>query len=96
MIYVISIKFTVRSPRHNYFLLFLNFRSLSFFVVTLPIYSSDLTVYGLDEYENKKIQWDYIGAFPTKLAEIQWDYTENAEIASSATFEFTKVISKLI
>jgi len=62
----------------------------------LPIYTSDLTVYGLDEYENRKIQWDYIGAFPTKLAEIQWDYTQNDEITSSATFEFTKVISKLI
>ena len=62
----------------------------------LPIYSSDLNVYGLDEYENKKIQCDYIGAFPTKLTEIQWDYTQNDEIASSATFEFTKVISKLI
>ena len=62
----------------------------------LPIYSSNLTVYGLDEYENKKIQWDYIGAFPTRLAEIKWDYTDNAEIASSATFEFTKIESKLI
>ena len=62
----------------------------------LPIYSSNLTVFGLDEYENRKIQWDYIGAFPTKLAEIQWDYTNEAEITSSATFEFTKIEAKLI
>ena len=62
----------------------------------LPIYSSNLTVYSLDEYENRKIQWDYIGAFPTRLAEINWDYTSEAEIISSATFEFTKIESKLI
>jgi len=62
----------------------------------LPVYSSNLTVYGLDEYENRKIQWDYIGAFPTKLAEIQWDYTKGDEITSSATFEFTRIEAKLI
>ena len=62
----------------------------------LPIYSSNLTVYGLDEYENRKIQWDYIGAFPTQLAEIAWSYAEGAEITSSATFEFTRLEAKLI
>jgi len=62
----------------------------------LPVYSSNLTVYGLDEYENRKIQWDYIGAFPTRLSEINWDYTNEAEITSSATFEFTKIEAKLI
>ena len=62
----------------------------------LPIYSSNLTVYGLDEYENRKIQWDYIGAFPTKLTEIQWNYAEGAEISSAATFEFTRLEAKLI
>jgi len=62
----------------------------------LPVYSSTLTVYGLDEYENRKIQWDYIGAFPTKLTEIQWNYAESAEITSSVTFEFTRLEAKLI
>ena len=32
----------------------------------LPIYSSNLTVFGLDEYNNRKIEWDYIGAFLDK------------------------------
>ena len=62
----------------------------------LPIYSSNLTVFGLDEYENRKIQWDYIGAFPTKLAEIKWNYAISEEITSSATFEFTRIEAKLI
>ena len=62
----------------------------------LPVYASNLTVYGLDEYENKKIQWDYIGAFPTKLTEIQWNYALGDEITASATFEFTRLEAKLI
>ena len=62
----------------------------------LPVYSSTLTVYGLDEYDNRKIQWDYIGAFPTQLTEIEWNYTAEAEIVSSATFEFTRLEAKLI
>jgi len=62
----------------------------------LPVYSSNLTIYGLDEYENRKIQWDYIGAFPTQLTEINWDYAINTEITSSATFQFTRVEAKLI
>ena len=62
----------------------------------LPVYSSILTVYGLDEYENRKIQWNYIGAFPTKLAEIQWTYATGEEITSSATFQFTRLEAELI
>ena len=62
----------------------------------LPIYSSNLTVYGLDEYHNNKIQWDYIGAFPTQLSEIQWDYNSDSEIAATATFEFTRLEAKLL
>ena len=41
-----------------------------------------------DEYENRKIQWDYIGAFPTGLSEIEWNYNNTEEIGASATFEF--------
>ena len=62
----------------------------------LPIYSSNLTVFGLDEYNNRKIQWDYIGAFPTTLSEINWDYNSESEIAAQATFEFTRLEAKLI
>ena len=62
----------------------------------MPIYSSNLTVFGLDEYENRKIQWDYIGAFPTSLSEIQWNYNNTDEIGASATFEFTRIEAKLI
>ena len=53
-------------------------------------------MFGLDEYNNKKIQWDYIGAFPTTLTEINWDYNSEAEIVAPATFEFTRLEAKLL
>tara|TARA_R100000988_G_C3958318_1_gene144826 strand:+ start:245 stop:814 length:570 start_codon:yes stop_codon:yes gene_type:complete len=62
----------------------------------MPVYSSNITVFGLDEYENRKIQWDYIGAFPTNLSEIQWNYNNADEISAAATFDFTKIEAKLL
>jgi len=34
--------------------------------------------------------------FPTTLSEINWDYNSEAEIAATATFEFTRLEAKLI
>lgn len=59
-------------------------------------YSSTFTVYGLDEYENRKIQFDYVGAFPTSLTEIKWSYGDSSEITAAATFSFTRMEAKLI
>lgn len=62
----------------------------------LKSYSSTFTVYGLDEYDNKKIQFNYVGAFPTRLTEINWNYGDNSEITASATFSFTRMEAELI
>ena len=62
----------------------------------LNAYASNITVFGLDEYENRKIQFDYIGAFPTNLAEITWNYNDNSEITSSSSFSFTRMEVKLL
>jgi len=44
----------------------------------------------ISEYENRKIQWDYVGAFPTALSQIQWDYNNTDEIVGGAYFDLTK------
>ena len=62
----------------------------------LKAYASTITVYGLDEYENRKIRFDYIGAFPTSLSEISWNYTDETEIVSSSSFSFTKMEVELL
>lgn len=62
----------------------------------LPNYSCDFSIYGLDEYENKKIRFDYIGGFPNSLSEIKWDYKDGGDILASVVFSFTKMIPQLI
>lgn len=62
----------------------------------LKAYSSTITVYGLDEYENRKIRFDYVGAFPTTLAQITWNYGDESEIVSSSSFSFSKMSVELL
>lgn len=59
-------------------------------------YKSNITVYGLDEYNNKKIQFDYIGAFITGLGEIGYNYRDGDQIESSFTFVFGQLDVKLL
>lgn len=59
-------------------------------------YQSNITVYGLDEYNNKKIQFDYIAAFITGLGEITYNYRDAEQLESSFTFVFGQLDVKLL
>lgn len=59
-------------------------------------YQTDITLYGLDEYDNKRIEWKYTKAFPTNLGSIDYSYRDESEAVSSMTFVYSQVHSKLI
>lgn len=59
-------------------------------------YETDITVYGLDEYNNKKIQFDYSRAFITGLGNIDYDYRDPDQIESSFVFAFSQLKTQLI
>jgi len=59
-------------------------------------YQTDITLYGLDEYDNKRIEWKYTKAFPTILGSIDYSYRDESEAVSSMTFVYSQVHSKLI
>lgn len=59
-------------------------------------YQTNITVFGLDEYNNKKIQFDYLHAFITDLGEIGYNYREPDQIESSFTFKFGQLDAKLL
>ena len=63
---------------------------------TTTSYQSNITVYGLDEYNNKKIQFDYIAAFITGLGEITYNYRDAEQLESSFTFVFSQLDAKLL
>lgn len=59
-------------------------------------YQTTLTVFGLDEYNKPKIQWNYDHAFITGVGKIDYNYRDPEEIESSFTFAFGQVNSQLI
>lgn len=59
-------------------------------------YQTDMTLFGLDEFNNKRIEFTYTKAFPVTLGEIQYNYRNAEEITSSMTFVYSQIHSKLI
>jgi len=59
-------------------------------------YQTDLTVYGLDEYNNEKIKFTYTKAFPTEIGGINFSYREAGEIESSFTFVYSQMHTMLL
>lgn len=59
-------------------------------------YQTNVTIFGLDEYNNKKIQFDYTDAFITGLGEINYNYRDSDQIESSFTFAFNQFTPKLL
>tara|TARA_S200002703_G_scaffold141348_2_gene133168 strand:+ start:2603 stop:3181 length:579 start_codon:yes stop_codon:yes gene_type:complete len=59
-------------------------------------YQTDMTLFGLDEFNNKRIEFTYTKAFPVTLGEIQYNYRNADEITSSMTFVYSQIHSKLI
>lgn len=59
-------------------------------------YMTDLTIYGLDEYNNKKIKFLYKNAFITDLSQIDYNYRTSDELECSVSFAFSQLQSELI
>ena len=59
-------------------------------------YQADISIFGLDEFNNKVIEFIYTRAFPTTLGGISYNYRESSEIESSFTFVFSQLHTKLL
>ena len=59
-------------------------------------YTSNFSIYGLDEFNNKVISFDYNHAFPTNLSEINFSNQDPSEITSSVTFVFNQLNVNLL
>ena len=54
-------------------------------------YQTIITIYGLNEYNERTIAFHYYNCFITHLAEIQYNYRDPEEIESSFDFEFNQM-----
>ena len=59
-------------------------------------YQTDMTLYGLDEFNNERIQFTYTKAFPVTIGSINYNYRTAEEITSSMTFVYSQIHTKLI
>jgi hypothetical protein len=54
-------------------------------------YTSSFTIFGLDEFNNKIVSFNYSHAFPTSLSEISYSSQDSNEITSTVTFVFNQL-----
>lgn len=58
-------------------------------------YMSDFSIFGLDEYNKRTIEFKYTKAFPTKLEGIDYSYQDEGEVESSVEFAYSQFFSVL-
>lgn len=105
----VKVKFTIDNRFNNYWVIYkwinlLNNNQEGFFhaedipIVKQPyeLYSTNITVFGLDEYDKKTIQFDFVGVIPVSLGSIDYNYRETSEIESDFEFSFSQLIAKLL
>jgi hypothetical protein len=63
---------------------------------SLPEYQSNFSVIGLNEYNEKTVEFYYYNAFITQLGGINYDYTDNEIIKTTAEFQFSQFDVKLL
>jgi hypothetical protein len=59
-------------------------------------YTSQFTIYSLDEFNNKIIEFTYTNAFPTNLSEINFSNQDPSEVICNVTFAFNQLHVNLI
>ncbi len=105
----ITVNFVIDNQFNNYWVIYkwinlVNHNKEAFFykeqmpLKTSPFedYATNFTIYGLDEYDNKKIQFDYIGVVPVSLGSINYNYQDAQQIDSTFEFSFSQLTSKLL
>jgi hypothetical protein len=106
----VNVKFAVDSGYNNYWAIYqwLNLlhdqKTGQYNELNIPVddnfsdYQTDLTMYGLDEYDNKVIQFKYTKAFVTSLDNLEYDQTSTGEmeLQSGFTFLFSQMHVELL
>lgn len=54
-------------------------------------YQTDITIFGLNEFNKEVIEFKYVKAFPTDLNEIKYDYRAADQLESGFTFTYSQL-----
>ena len=105
----VKVKFTIDNRFNNYWVIYkwinlLNNNKEGFFhaedipIVEQPyeLYSTNVSLFGLDEYDKRTIQFDFVGVVPVSIGAIDYNYRENKELETEFQFSFSQLIAKLL
>lgn len=97
----VSIKFAIDSEYLNYYVIWNWLNLLNDSLVSIPErknnlqflsnYSSDFQIFGLNEYNQRVIQFYYKSCFPTSLGGITYNYQNPTELNCDFNFEFNQL-----
>ena len=62
----------------------------------IQYYSTDISLYAVDEYEKRVIEFKYTRAFPTKLGGLDFSYREGDEMAVTVEFAYSQFTASLV
>jgi hypothetical protein len=62
----------------------------------LYAYKTNISIFALDEYNNRTVEFLYTDAFPTTLGGISYSYRDEGEIETNFTFEYSQLLVKLV
>jgi hypothetical protein len=105
----LTLNFVVDNRYHNYYLLWKWFAGLndpkrSIYTVEpnnpkmrgLYDYQTNMTIFGLDEYNKKVIEFKYLHVFPIGLGGIEYSYQDTGGLVSNVTFQFDQLLIELV
>jgi hypothetical protein len=65
-------------------------------LVPPTLYQTDLTIFGMDEFDKPRIKFTYTKAFPVSLGSINYNYRNAGEIETNFDFAFSQLLVDLV
>ncbi|NBW57194.1 hypothetical protein EBR43_05300 [bacterium] len=62
----------------------------------LLVYAANISIFALDEYDKRTIEFKYVNAFPTALGGISFNNRDPGEIETSFTFKYSQFLVSLV
>jgi hypothetical protein len=59
-------------------------------------YFTDISIYALDEYEKRVMEFKFTQAFPTKLSGISFNYRQGKEVECTLDFAYSQFLASLV
>ena len=105
----VSVKFKVDNEYKNYWVMYqwlnllhdqyegrYNAREINATDPDFSDYQTNLTIYGKDEFNNSRIKFTYIKAFPTTVDAVDYNYQTPDEISSGFTFVYSQLHTEVM